>query len=171
MQEVWEDIKGYEGIYQVSNLGRVKSFKWGRERILKLSIFRKYLIAELSKESKRKRYRVHRLVAEAFIPNPNNYKEINHKDENPNNNCVNNLEWCDRTYNINYGNRTQKASINKRKKIVQLSLNGDFIKVWNGAIDVEKELKMYSGNICSCLKNRRKTAYGYKWKYYEVEDE
>ena len=110
MEEEWRDIKGYEGKYQVSNLGRVKSLKNCkgnyREKILKLGKDKLgYLQVVLSKEGKGKLFRVHRLVAESFIENTNNYPEVNHKDENKSNNCVDNLEWCDRKYNCNYGTR------------------------------------------------------------------
>ena len=109
MKEEWKDIKGYEGKYQVSNLGRVYSFykkdclkpgknTWG------------YLYVSLSKEGKAKPYTVHKLVALHFIPNPNNFPQINHRDENKSNNCVSNLEWCTRKYNMNYGTITQRVS-------------------------------------------------------------
>ena len=109
MREEWKDIKGYEGKYQVSNLGRVYSFykkdclkpgknTWG------------YLYVSLSKEGKAKPYTVHKLVALHFIPNPNNYKEINHKDENKENNCASNLEWCNKKYNNNYGTRNKRMA-------------------------------------------------------------
>ena len=113
MKEEWRDIKGYEGRYQVSNLGRVKSLNYrrtNREKILNLGYsHNKYLLVSLG-SNPRKTFRVHRLVAEAFIPNPNNYKEVNHKDEDKTNNHVSNLEWCIHKYNMNYGTRTQRAS-------------------------------------------------------------
>ena len=115
MEEEWRDIKGYEGRYQISSLGRVYSFY--KKDILKLAKHTGgYLQIGLYKDGKSKTLTVHKLVAEAFIPNPNNYKEINHKDENKQSNCVDNLEWCDRKYNLNYGTakdrmiRTQKRN-------------------------------------------------------------
>ena len=117
MEEIWKDIPNYEGLYQISNLGRVKSFPrkgthTKKERILKFAKSNKnYLIAMLTKHNKRKAKSVHRLVAEAFIPNPNNFPQVNHKDENRHNNCVDNLEWCTNHYNCNYGNRSVKLSI------------------------------------------------------------
>ena len=128
MEEIWKDIVGYEGLYQVSNFGRVKSLAkykngnggskfWRKERILKpANTGRGYLMVVLIKEKKRTTYILHRLVAQAFIPNPNNLPQINHKDENKTNNVVSNLEWCDNKYNSNYGTRnvriiqTRKAS-------------------------------------------------------------
>ena len=118
MKEIWKNIKGYEGLYQVSNLGRVKSLErkdnLGRkvnEKILKnRNATHGYIAVILSKDSNKKTYRVHRLVAEAFIPNPNKYLEVNHKDENKSNNRIDNLEWCDRKYNCNYGTFKERHS-------------------------------------------------------------
>lgn len=115
MNEEWRDIEGYEERYQVSNLGRVKSLRNSqgqyREKILTNTPDKiGYLTVGLSKNGKRKNFKVHRLVAEAFIENPNNHPIINHKDENKQNNCVNNLEWCTYKYNNTYGTRTQRAS-------------------------------------------------------------
>ena len=115
MKEDWKDIKDYESLYQVSNLGRVKSLrnnKSKKEKILKPGNNRGYLYVPLYKEGKRKIYAIHRLVSEAFIENPNNFPCVNHKDENPSNNCVENLEWCSREYNNNYGTRNQRVSEN-----------------------------------------------------------
>ncbi len=124
--EIWKDIDGYEGIYQVSNLGNVKSLeriihrisRWGtpspfivREKLIKPVNRNGYLYYNLSKNGVCTRMSAHRLVAKAFIPNPDNLPQINHKDETTDNNCVDNLEWCDAKYNINYGNRTLHHSI------------------------------------------------------------
>lgn len=130
MEEIWKDIKGYENLYQVSNIGRVKSLeriiinslgrkKTVKERILKQTKHKAgYYRIGLDREGKRKNYLVHRLVAQAFIPNPYNLPECNHKDENPLNNCIENLEWCDHKYNINYGTRTERASEKMKGHIV-----------------------------------------------------
>ena len=119
--EIWKDIKNYEGIYQINNFGKIKSaYKKGNNcnnKILKVSYtYNGYERVGLSKNNKTKKYLVHRLVAETFIPNPNNYPCINHKDENKQNNNINNLEWCTRSYNINYGNRNN----NLNKEIVTI---------------------------------------------------
>ena len=101
-REIWKDIKNYEGLYQISSFGRVKSFYNGEEKILKNNIRNTYEIIQLSKNKARKSFQIHRLVAEAFIPNPNNYDIINHKDFIRTNNHVENLEWCSQKYNVNY---------------------------------------------------------------------
>jgi len=113
MQEIWKDIKGYEGAYQVSNLGRVKSltrkvktfngFRTTKGQLLKpLKTNRGYYRVDLKQNQKDKYISIHRLVAEAFIPNPNKYLIINHKDNDPSNNAVDNLEWCTQSYNVKY---------------------------------------------------------------------
>ena len=110
----WKDIPGYEGLYQVSNLGEIKSLNYrntGKEKILKLIKDKKgYFHVNLYKNGKLKNLQVHRLVAMAFIPNHNNYNQVNHKDENTSNNAVENLEWCTAKYNSNYGNRNKKIN-------------------------------------------------------------
>ena len=122
MKEIWKDIKDYDGLYQVSNTGKIKSLerwidrkckgkRWQEEKILKPLVNKHgYLHVGLHKNGKIKNYLVHRLVAEAFIQNPNNYPQVNHKDENPSNNFVNNLEYCDAKYNSNYGTRNERVA-------------------------------------------------------------
>lgn len=113
-KQIWKDIPGYEGEYQVSNTGKVRSLNYQRTKgkVVKLKLCNKdgYMAIGLYKNGKRTKYPVHRLVALAFIPNPNNYPIINHKDENKTNNTVWNLEWCTQKYNINYGNCRKKMS-------------------------------------------------------------
>ena len=131
MQEVWIDIDSYEGLYQISNLGRVRrlpkiitdvSQGGVRKRLFDGRILSQsfagcgYKSVMLSKDGCVKRHNVHRLVAQAFIPNPNNLPEINHLDEDKTNNCVDNLEWCTPKYNSNYGNRNKKISFLKRER-------------------------------------------------------
>ena len=110
MEEIWKDVKGYEGLYQVSNLGNVKSI---RKNIIKKPsrLPKGYLQMRLSKNGKNKYISIHRLVAQAFIPNINNYPCVNHKDCNPQNNKVNNLEWCTYKENNSYKNHNLKRSI------------------------------------------------------------
>lgn len=118
IEEVWKDITGYEGYYQVSNLGRVKSIErtilnTKRKSVILSQAHDKdgYCVTTISKEGKAKQYRTHRLVAQAFLDNPNHYKMVNHKDENKQNNNVNNLEWCDNKYNLAYGTGRRRAAI------------------------------------------------------------
>ena len=182
--EVWKDIKGFEGRYQVSNMGRVKSLertvtrKNGRkqiiqERILKTHPYRDgYLrVALYDSCGKRKSFLVHRLVCEAFHKNPENKPCVNHIDEDKTNNTASNLEWCTVKENNNYGTRNEragKASGKARSKSVgQYTRDGKLIKVWQSAIDVERQLGFSQGNISKVTRGKRKTAYGYVWKYVE----
>lgn len=115
--EIWRDITGYEGLYQVSNKGKIKSLHYGKEKILKPRKVKKgYLSISLHKDNKSRSFRVHRLVGKEFIPNPYNLPQINHIDEIKTNNCVENLEWCSAEYNDNYGTRNERISKSKRKK-------------------------------------------------------
>lgn len=191
MKEIWKDIKGYEGLYQVSNLGRVKNLERKvrcknaertiKEKILILSKSTDYIQVSLSKRGKSKTHLVHRLVAQTFIPNKNNYKEINHKDCNKHNNCVENLEWCSRKQNMLHAKNNGLIKSNKgekcywfnkhgkdhgsSKKIIQFDKNGKLIKKWDSLTDVTRELRIWKSNICKCCEGKRKTAGGYVWKY------
>lgn len=129
MIEEWKDIVGYENLYQVSNLGNVRSLdrtiirSHGEKltvhgKILKPMISRGYCYVRLNNCGNWKDKQIHRLVAQAFIPNPDNLPEINHKDEIKINNYVENLEWCTREYNVNYGNRSEKFSKSMKGKLV-----------------------------------------------------
>ena len=153
--EEFRDIPGYEGVYEVSNLGRVKNVETGR--ILKPGKDRGgYLLVDLSKNGIRKTVRVHRLVALSFLSNPNNLPEINHRDENRTNNTVDNLEWCTRDYNINYS---------QSKPVLQFDLNGNFIREWPSTVKVEEETGIWQTSISACCLGKRNSAGGYTWKY------
>lgn len=186
MEEVWKDIKGYEGIYQVSNNGRIKSLERDKNnhskkqkveaKIRKNVLSKGYYLCLLSKNGKNKMMRVHRLVAEAFIPNPKKHPIINHIDGNKLNNCVDNLEWCDYSYNEKeayrlglrrYNNNLKVYTDNMKKRVNQYEINGKFIKTWDSVSDIHRQYNYTTTNICACCKNKRKTAYGYKWKYAE----
>lgn len=154
-----KDIKNYEGLYAVTSCGKIWSYR--NEKFLTPETdIGGYLRVNLCKNGKTKHYKIHRLVADAYIPNPENLPQINHKDENKANNCLQNLEWCDAKYNTNYGTRNDKI----KKPILQYTLNGEFVREWPSASDVGKEV---STHICNCLKGRKKSAYGYKWVYKE----
>lgn len=172
LQEIWKDISNYKGLYQISNLGRVKSlskksgFLTLKERIMKPIIKDNgYCQIALFKDKKRCRKYIHRLVAEAFIPNPNNYPCINHKDYNKANNNVDNIEWCSYSYNNNYSNCQIIAGMSKRIPIIQYDLHGNSIKEWESATNAGKELGFNNSLITACCKGRIDKAYGYKWKY------
>lgn len=173
MIEIWKDIEGYEGVYQISSLGRVRSLNYnhtGEIKIIKLQDNGKgYLRAHLHKNNKTKKYMVHRLVAQAFIPNPDNLPFINHKDENSHNNTLNNLEWCTHEYNINYGTRTKKANQSKSKKILQFDSEGNFIKLWDSIKSASENLCTSHSSIVACLKGKYKLSYVSIWKYYDLD--
>lgn len=161
-QEIWKDIEGYEGLYKVSNLGNVKSLKYSKERILKAGDDGYgYLQVNLCKEGNKKTLKIHRLVALAFIENPNNMPEINHKDEDKTNNSAYNLEWCDRTYNINHGMRNKRVAkaLSKRVLCVESGI------VYPSAHEVQRQLGFNQGSISSCCNGRYNQAYGYTWRY------
>ena len=171
MEEIWKDKKDYEGHYQVSNFGRVKSIKFGKEIILKQHINIKggYYYVCLLKNGKHKNYYVHRLVAQAFIDNPNNLPEVNHKDECKTNNVVSNLEWCDRKYNHNYGTINERISQSQSKPVLQYDLNGNLIKEWKSINECGRN-GFNQGDICKCCNGKRKTAKGFIWVYKNEED-
>lgn len=167
MEEEWRDIKGYEGLYQVSNTGKVRSLnyrKTGREKLLKPQTDKNgYLFVGIRKNGKRKFKKIHRLVAEAFLDNPNNLPEVNHKDENPSNNCVFNIEYCDHKYNINYGTRNIRSKISQSKTVVAYK-NG--VEVLRFSSTAEAQRNGYnSGNISCCCRGIYKQYKGFKWQY------
>lgn len=128
--EIWKPVEGFEGLYEISNLGRVKSLS--RKKILKPMKDKKgYLQVGLWRDGKRKAFLVHRLVTSAFIPNPEGFEQVNHRDEVKTNNCVSNLEWCDAKYNANYGTRIERQAASlinhpARSKPVEASRFSDF---------------------------------------------
>ena len=166
--EKWKDIKEYEGLYQVSNLGNIKSLPRATTKgkiLVKNLDYDGYQKVTLSKLGVHKQFSVHKLVATAFIPNPNNFTEINHIDENKANNSVDNLEWCTSTYNIHYGTCISRRSYRRKVKISQYDLQGNFIREWNGAVDAERILNISRKQISACLRENHKSAGGFIWKY------
>lgn len=169
MEETWKGIDGYLGKYEVSNLGKVRALNYknrGYPRELKFEMSDKgYYAVDLSKNGKRKKYRVARLVASAFVANVYGLPEVNHKDEDKTNNRADNLEWCDRTYNNNYGMRISRASEANRKPVQQYTKDGKLVATWEGAKEAEKVLGISDGNIWLCCNRKRKTAGGFVWRY------
>lgn len=171
MNEIWKDIEGFEGFYQISNAGRVKSlcqpkqYHKPKENILKPSISNTgYYQVTLYKNTKRKKFLVHRLVALAFIPNPNDYPHINHKDENKLNNSVENLEWCTALYNNRYGTAKVRSIETKRKPVVQLTLDGTVIAKYYSLTIASELLGFDKSHIRKCCKTGG-IGYGYLWQY------
>ena len=187
--EIWKDVQNFEGLYQVSNLGRVRSLdrkKWGgkvfytlKGRILKPKLDGKgnYLQICFHKDGKTYHKQIHQLVAGEFLKNPNNYPCINHKNEIKTDNRAENLEWCSYSYNALYGNarfknvisRTKNKSKNSEKPILMIDLNGNVIREFRSCYDASRFTGLSRTIIrYCCIGNKRnKTAGGYKWKYKE----
>jgi len=175
MQEVWKDVEGYEDIYQVSNIGNVKSKRFWtgskyiyRDKILKPSKSSSgYLQVIFSKNGKTKSKFIHKLVASAFLENKNNYKEVNHKDENKENNNINNLEWCNHKYNMNYGNIKEKLAKKKEKRVAKYDKDGNLISIYNSIKEASIKNNVQSNAVVACCKYKKgyKTCGGYIWKY------
>ena len=204
-KEIWKDIEGFEGLYQVSNYGRVRSLErtaWNGkgyykapERILRVrKTHTGYLRVNLYKNNKAKDYYIHRLVAEAFIPNIDNLPCINHKDENPKNNHVTNLEWVTYKENNNYGTHKEKVAEKLRgrkhseewnRKVAEKNINNPktskpvlaidkitgLILEFPSVKEAERQLGISNGNICNCLKGRQKSCGGFYWYYSDVDND
>ena len=174
--EIWKDVVGYEGLYQVSNQGRVKSLErklphWRggeriqKERILKPVVVGGYLRVGLSVDGKLKMLRVHRLVCEAFHENPDNKSDVNHINENKTDNRAVNLEWSTRRENCNHGSRNERVAKSQSKPVAQYAQDGELIKVWPSTMEAERQAGFNCGNISLAANGNRKTACGFIWKY------
>ena len=158
-----KDVQNYEGLYAITSCGKVYSYR--SKKFLKPRKNKSgYLQVCLCKDNEQKNCLVHRLVAEAYLPNPNNLPCVNHKDENKENNALPNLEWCDIAYNSNYGSRNQKIAKSRSKPVYCEELNRTFDSTRAAA----RELGLSYGNISSCCNGKLKTTGGYHWRYQEV---
>jgi len=187
--EIWKDIQGFDG-YKISSFGRVKSVKrrWkllDSEKYLKTFIDRKgYVAITLRNDNNKINKKIHRLVAMAFIPNPQNKPEVNHKDGNKQNNFEDNLEWNTTSENaihaFSIGLRVGGIGVRRvglrigfpnKIKVIQLSLDDSVIKIWDSMADAAMSIMGDVGrrtDICAVCKGKRKTAFGYKWRYENV---
>ena len=167
--EQWKEITNFEGIYEVSSLGQVrrihKDNRSSKYKVLSQDTLRRYKKVTLFKSGVGYKKQVHRLVAEAFIPNPLNLEQVNHKDENPSNNNVDNLEWCSRIYNMNYGTCANRIGLANSKRVTMFSKSHEKIETFKSIIDAERNTGISNGSIGDCLHGRRKTAGGYIWEY------
>ena len=181
MEEIWKDVKGYEELYQVSNYGQIRSvdrtvgYRYkGKQRIYKGRMLKQvvrngYLSVSLSKENKLKQKNIHRLVAEAFLPNPFNLPVINHIDENKKNNMVSNLEWCSCAYNTNYGSGRKKQAESQQKVVLQYDRSGNLLNQYPSATIAALKNGYNLKTISQCCRGHIKSAYNYIWMYkYDI---
>lgn len=185
-REFWINIDNYitqnktylfrKGCYQISNLGNVRSFSGnGRGELnetpklltnfVDIYGYSKVILRDIN--GKQVNCRTHRLVAYAFVPNPQNYDQVNHINEDKLDNRVENLEWCDSKYNNNHGTHTERMAKGLSKTIVQYDKKGNIIREWQGANEVMKQLGFRQGNITECCQGKRKSANGFIWRYKE----
>ena len=176
MTEIWLPIEGYENLYEVSNLGRVRrleSFVTNTNgvrrkvpgKILKPGTARGYLIVNLSKNGISRPFLIHRIVSTAFLPNPDNLPQVNHRDENKQNNSVENLEWCSAKDNNNYGTRNKRISEKRSKQVLCVELN----QIFPSLNEAARQLRLSVGNISNVLAGRSKTTGGYHWEFAETK--
>lgn len=186
MEEEWRNIEGFPN-YEVSNMGRVRSLDhyitdtWGRHyfragKMIKLRIqtgkkdHYSQIMACIYDGRKMHRVIVARIVAKAFIPNPNNYPQVNHKDENSLNNCVDNLEWCTCSYNINYGNYIKRRSASKKRSVDVFDMDMNYIKTCDGLVDAGNEFNVLPSSISMCCHNKCKSTRGYRFKFHNEDN-
>lgn len=160
-EEIWKEIKGYEGLYAVSSKGRVKNLMSGKVLKNRSNNHGYPYVSLFRGDGKPKNCTTHRLVAEAFIPNTLNLPQVNHIDENKHNNDVSNLEWVTASQNSRHSAHQQSCKIN------QLSLDGEFIREWESSMQIERETGYDQGNIIKCCKMYKNYSHvgGYKWQY------
>lgn len=159
--EIWKDITEGNGIYQISNEGRIRNAL--TSKILSPSKSGEYLHIEL-RYGINKDYLIHRLVAEAFVPNPYGFRCVNHKDENKRNNNADNLEWCTYQYNARYG----KGALVRNSRIIQYDMGGNAIKIWESAKDASEKLGLNYQGISSCCRSQAKSCGNYMWSFADL---
>ena len=173
-KEVWRDIEGYEGLYQVSDQGRVKSLgrKWSKsERTLKPVVRHDgYVVVNLYSGGERKMFKVHRLVCEAFHGNPDNKPQVNHINEIKTDNRASNLEWATARENSNFGTRNERLGKAQSKSVGQYTRYGQLIKIWPSTKEVQRQTGFSNCNISLAANGKYKQAYGFIWKYVESEE-
>ena len=182
MKEIWKAIAGYEGLYEVSNFGRVRSI----DRYVPHKTFGKkfckgymmathinnagYVTVNLCKINRYRSFDIHRLVAIAFLDNPDGLPEVNHIDENKKNNHVENLEWVTKSENNMHGTKRERHAAQIKRSVLQYSTDGQLINEWESPTDAEMSISgKATGAISHCAKGKTKTAYGYIWRYKEAE--
>lgn len=170
MKELWKDIEGYEGTYQVSNLGMVKSLdrlttdnRRLKGKLLAKTNSKGYIKVTLTNKNKSDNRDIHRLVAQAFIPNPENKPQVNHIDEDKTNNIVYNLEWVTAKENMNHGTCRKRSSLKQSIKIVCVTTG----KVYNSIADASRDLNLNSGTISKIINGKMKQTKGFTFKYKE----
>ena len=186
--EEWRDFEGYEGYYQISGDGRVRSIDrvvigadgktyHYKSRILKQVKARDgYMAVQLFRDSRCKTYKIHRMVALTFIPNPNNKPEVNHIDGDKSNNHASNLEWCTRSENIKHAvdhglNSPIKAIEATKKKVEQIDSEGNTVKRWDTMTDAANEMGVHISNVSSCCHGRLKSTGGYSFRFTKEGEE
>lgn len=185
MEEIWKPIKGYEGIYDVSSYGRVRSSERTAERLDRYGNISKYEVkGQIISQWKRKdgymsvtlrsmkiqrTFLVHRLVIETFVPNPDNLQWVNHKDENKSNNNVENLEWCTASYNCTYNNLHMKKNMPFKKRVRQMTFDGEVIAEYESAAEAARQNGFSKGGVSSSCNGEKgfDNYHGYNWEYIE----